>query len=183
MSSPYSYADSVAPYLGYDCVVRLLVDVGGVQMALAYKNTPGSVNPTSRLLQAFEPTAAIVVEWSGKRQGAKPQPPQVLTAGTFVLHSAGGQCSSPSLGTNAQFYLEASGYLVMLSATRPELLVIPAFWTPYESGYEEGTTPYTYTPQELGFGNLLPGQPGATGNPAQFRKPNNPPGNPPVTLL
>jgi hypothetical protein len=152
-------------------------------MALAYKASPGDPRATSRLLQAFEPTAAIVVEWSGKRSRARPEPPKILSSGTFVLHRAGGQCASPSLGTNAEFYFEASGYLVMLTASRPEVLVIPAFWTPYQAGYEDETTPYTYTAAELGFGNLLPGQPGASGQNQPPKKPNNPPFRKPVTYL
>jgi hypothetical protein len=168
----YSVGDSVAPYLNYECVSRLLVDAGGIQMALAYSGASG---PTSRILQGFQPTAALIVEWAGKRQGGKPQPPQITATGSFVLASAGGQCSSPMLGANAAYYFEASGYLVMLTASRPEGIALPAFWTPYQSQYDTPGAPVvTYTPEELGFGLLLPGQPGATGT--RFRKPNNPPG-------
>lgn len=159
----FSIGDQIAPYLHYDCTATLYVDAGGLQLPLAYTTpTPGSPLPTSRLFQGAEPTCALAIEWFGVRTRAKPEPPRLLVLGDFMLVRAVAACHNVSKDANGTDVVKASGYFLLVATTRPEHAVIPSLWTPYDGRYNtsvDQVAQYLYTPEELGFGELLPGIP------------------------
>lgn len=158
----FSPGDDVAPYQSYQGVCRLIITAGATAMPLAYKATPlgQAAKPTARLLQLMQPQAIITVEWQGSRTSAKPEPPKIVVPGSFILAEAGGQCSGPNKNAQLQDILKASGFLVLYTSVRPEAITLPAFWFPWDGRYNsnpEEVPQYLYTPEELGFGKLLPG--------------------------
>lgn len=163
--APFSQGDQFAPYLGYECTATLYVASGGQQLPLAYQ-VPASGAParaTSRLVQAAEPTCTLAVEWAGSRRGYKPEPPRLLVLGTFVLLHAAARVGHVGKDSNGMDVVSASGYLLLASSVRPEDVVLPALWTPYDGRYNTSVSQvpqYLYTPGELGFGEYLPGQTG-----------------------
>ena len=159
----YRYADAIAPYREYRTTARLLVHAGGMQLPLAYTGRTDALGtdlPTSRLFQGMQPTCSFVIEWQGVRKHEKPEPPLITTLGTFILALAGAQVDGVYRDTDLTDLIGASGFFVLHSATRPEKAIVPAFWTPYDGRYgtsASAVAQYSYTPEELGFGQLLPG--------------------------
>lgn len=161
----YRFQDTVAPYLSYECSATLYVMAGGQQLPLAYQvpATGQPARPTSRLVQASEPTVALVIEWAAERSRAKPEPPRLLVLGTFILMSAAAKVHGVRKEPDGTDRVAASGYFVLSSSVRPEDVVVPALWTPYDGRYNTSVSQvpqYLYTPGELGFGEYLPGQTG-----------------------
>ena len=156
------YRDHAAPYLEYVGEAAVYIDAGGLHIPLAYKT--GAALPTARLLQAGQPRVVVTVEWQGTREGLPPEPPRILTLGTFILAAAAGRCGGVSRDTNNSDILEASGYLVLYTSDRPENVELPAIWYPWDSRYGTSRTvvpQYVYTPADLGFRDHLPGVPAA----------------------
>jgi hypothetical protein len=158
----YRLEDAVAPYKDYSCSATLYVLAGGLQLPLAYTTpTAGAPLPTSRLFQGHEPTCALAIEWYGVRTRLKPEPPRLLVFGDFLLHSAAARCDGVSKEANGTDVISASGYFLLFATTRPEHVVVPSLWTPYDGRYNttvDTVAQYLYTPDDLGFGDYLPDQ-------------------------
>lgn len=174
MSLPtYSIGDRLAPYRDYRASARLLISSGGIQLPLAYTGRLDEDNqpkPTSRLLQAKQPTCTVIIEWNGVREGAKPEPVQIIASGDFIMSLAGAQIDDVRKDTNGKDIILASGFYVLHSTNRPEDALMPAFWCPWDGRYGSTTQTvpqYIYTPAELGFRQFLPGitSPATSGNP------------------
>jgi hypothetical protein len=157
----YSDQQQIAPYLSYRSRAHLLIDAGSVQLPLAYKKTGtgASTQPTARILQLQQPNVVIMIEWQGVRVGYKPTPVILTVPGSFTLAAAGAVCDSPGINTDGRETVAAQGYLVLYTANRPENIVMPSLLSPWDGRYGNGTIDfaYSYTPEELGFGKLLPG--------------------------
>ena len=156
----FSEADRLAPYLDYRVVCSLDIDAGSVAVPLAYKaRLQGqAVKPTTRILQLAQPGSVITVEWYGKRLGTKPQPPIITASGSFVLARAGGACGNPVVSANGREIVTASGYLLLYTTVQAADIELPSLFAPWAGEYGTVREAYAYTPVELGFGALLPGQ-------------------------
>ena len=167
----YSVGDTIAPYLDYGASATLYVDAGGLQLPLAYREpTPGAPLPTSRLFQGRQPTCVLAVEWYGVRTRTKPEPVRLLVLGDFVLLRAAARCDGVAKDANGTDVVSASGYLLLAATTRPEHVIVPSLWLPYDGRYNtsvDTVAQYLYTPSDLGFGEYLPGSdvPATYGNP------------------
>ena len=147
----FSTGDALYPYLDYQAQGSVFVNGGAGQLPLAYKLTPGVQRATSRLLQIAEPTVIIVVEWAGRRNNAKPEPPYTSVDSDFLLVSAGGKCAGPTKDSQGNDILAASGFFVLVTNARPEGIKMPALWLPYDGRYNTPTPLYLYSTEDLGF--------------------------------
>ena len=159
----YSTGDAIAPYRAYNAVARMMVTAGGTIMPLAYKavGIGQPARPTGRLLQLTEPRAVFSVIWRGVRELLKPQCPKILKPGSFILQSAGAQVDGVSRDASGNDVYTASGSLVFYTATQPSEAEVPALWFPWDGRYNttaEQVAQVVYTPEELGFGQWLPGE-------------------------
>lgn len=171
----FSLDDTLNPYIEYRARAVFDIDAGSAQLPLAYKTAPvGQTLPTARLLQVAQPLSVLRVEWMGVRRGAKPQAPIVTIPGTFVLASAGATIDNVGISTDGREEVAASGYLILYTNVRPENIVMPSLLAPWDGRYGNGTInfAYSYTPTDLGFGQLLPGIPANAGAAGVI---NNPP--------
>jgi hypothetical protein len=157
----YSDEQKVAPYVSYRSRAHLYIDAGSVQLPLAYRKVGAGASalPTARILQLQQPNVVIMIEWQGVRVGYKPQPIVLTVPGSFILAAAGAIADSPGINADGRETVAAQGYLVLYTAVRPENIVMPSLLSPWDGRYGNGTIDfaYSYTPDELGFGKLLPG--------------------------